>query len=278
MESLWSWLWSGSAHGLGTWVCCVQSQVQGQFHCLSWHRAWPQKCSEPQLALCRPILGVFGGMFALPEVLTHMISREASGSTKDQKDYWLGPGSTLLGSRQASQNPSDIWALHPARGEIDWSTSWLVPPEHGPRLDLILIPEALEAVLERDVWSQPGSSRAKREQKLASLSLPDLYVYGVTLPRVPHSICFSSLLPSLANEHLITPNNGDVTIWMCLKLVYEVLGEGYSSHSVWGIPQPSLILLSTSSENCTSKALQMVLSFSRMLSVWFTKLMKSLNL
>lgn len=45
---------------------------------------------------------------------------------------------------------------------------------------------------ERVMWSQPGSSRAKREQKLASLSLPDLCVYGVMLPRVPNSICFSS--------------------------------------------------------------------------------------
>lgn len=65
-------------------------------------------------------------------------------------------------------------------------------------------------------------------------------------------------------------------MWVCLKLVYEVPGEGYGSQSVLGIAQPSLILLSTSPENCTSKALQMAISFSRMLSVWFTKLMKSL--
>lgn len=63
---------------------------------------------------------------------------------------------------------------------------------------------------------------------------------------------------------------------MCLKLLYEVLGEGYGSHSVLAMAQASLILLSASSENCTSKALQMAISFSRMLSVWFAKLMKSL--
>lgn len=76
-----SWAAARGEHG------CAVSRVQEQFPCLSWHRARPLKHAEPRLALHRVILGVFGGMFALPEVLTHMICREASGSAKDQRGY-----------------------------------------------------------------------------------------------------------------------------------------------------------------------------------------------
>lgn len=71
-----------SCSAMGTWICCIQGQVQKQFNCLSWHRARPNKHFEPKLALHRSILGVFGGIFALLEVLTHVMCREASGSPK----------------------------------------------------------------------------------------------------------------------------------------------------------------------------------------------------
>jgi len=75
----------GAAYGLagpvgcravGTRLCCMQGQAQMHYNCLSWHGARPNKLFEPKLALHRPILGVFGVMFSLPEVLTHVMCRE----------------------------------------------------------------------------------------------------------------------------------------------------------------------------------------------------------
>lgn len=147
---------------VGTWVCCIQGQVQEQFNCLSWHRARPNKHVEPKLALHRPILGVFGGTFALPEVLTRVISREVSGSTEDQRDYWFGLSCALLSSRQALQNPSGIWALYPVReGDLragaTWTLAWvLCGPKASSPGDC--------AGENRDAWSQHGSSMAKMEK------------------------------------------------------------------------------------------------------------------
>lgn len=277
------WVW-GADCGLaglmgcsvgGTWVCCVQGQVQEQFLCLSWHRAWCKKCSEPELALRRPISGGFGGMFALPEVLTHTICRGASGSTEDQRHYWLGLGSTLLSSRQALQNPSAIWALHPVRGGVHWSISGLVPPGHGLGFGLMLMPEALEAVLEsRDVWgASPGPAGLGWNRSWqASDCLICVCVWSYAPQSAPQHLFQLFSLASLADEHLITPNNGDVSeagLWGAWRMIRFTLSFRNST-AVSDSP------LSAFSENCTSKALQMPISFSRMFSVWRTKLMKSL--
>lgn len=110
---------------------------------------------------------------------------------RTQKDYWLGLGSTLLSSLQ---NPSGIWALHPVSGGVDWSTSGLIPPGRGPGFDLILMPEALGAVLERREMCGaslgPAGLRWKRSWQACHCLTR---AYGVAFPRVPHhSICFSS--------------------------------------------------------------------------------------
>lgn len=159
----------------GTWVCCIQGQEQ--LHCLFWHRARPKKCSEPKLALCRPILGAFGGMFALPEVLTHMISRDASGSTKDPEGLltWAGfhffelPAESFRYLGPASCQWRS-WLIH-LRADPTWTWAWVW-------FDTNARSPGGCAGEERDVWSQPGSSRAKMEEKLASLSLPDPCVWS----------------------------------------------------------------------------------------------------
>lgn len=179
-----------SCGAVGMWLCCIQGQAQKQLNCLSWHRAWPNKHFAPKLALHRPVLGAFGGMFALPEVLIHVMCREASGFTKGERDYWFGLSSALLSSRQALQNPSGIWAPHPVRGGIGhlragaiWTLAWVWCGTNARRPGY--------AGEKRRVWSQPGSSRAKMEKKPPSLSLSKLHVCGVTRPGVPHSVCVS---------------------------------------------------------------------------------------
>ena len=65
---------------------------------------------------------------------------------------------------------------------------------------------------------------------LGSLECPMVFVVAV--------------LPSLANEHLVTLNNGDVTVWIYAWNWYaRCSGEGYILQSVLGIAQPSLSLL-----------------------------------
>lgn len=99
-----------------------------QFNCLPWHGAPPNKHFEPELALRGAIVGVFGGTFALPDMLTHVMCREASGSTKGQRDYGSGLSSTLWSS---PDRPCRILQVSEpcVLSEEGSVTSGLLPPE-----------------------------------------------------------------------------------------------------------------------------------------------------
>lgn len=73
-----------------------------------------------------------------------------------------------------------------------------MPCEHWIAFGVVLMPEALETVLEKC-----GASPSPAGLGWRSLSLPKLHVYGGMLPRVTYSVCVSCLhlLSSLADDH-----------------------------------------------------------------------------
>lgn len=176
----------------GTWVCCIQGAGAVSL---------PFLAQSPTSETCWTQAG--SAQSRLGSLWWHVCSTRSAYTHDMQRSKWLrkGPEGLLTWAGfhfvELQTDPAESfkclgpascqrrgWPIHLRAGPA-WTRAWVW-------FDTNARSPGGCAGEERGVWNQPGSSRAKMEQKLASLSLPDPRVYGVTLPRVPHSICFSS--------------------------------------------------------------------------------------
>lgn len=123
------------------------------------------------------------------------------------------------------------------------------------------------AIGKRGAWV----SRAVTARKMVIFSQGNPCVCGVMLHQVPHSACichFHFCYLSTWAMSTSSPEELQMWLWVCLKSACELLRRRIQfAVSLRSSTAVSGASFSSSSESCSSEALHMVVSFSRMLAV-----------